>query len=438
MISTIIITLVFVYISLTILYKIAQLVYGAIYHSNYKDTYDTISVINQNEISPTCAIIYPIYNESKAVMQKVFDSSSEVYNYNKYISIVFVDDGSENQAEIQDCFNNSFALEDRMGSRVQLLRKENSGKREAQMYGLERVKAGTKYIITVDSDTIINSESVCRLINTMEVSQSKGEHIGATTGNALVSNSTDNLLTLLISLRYYLAFNLERASQSVNKSVLCCTGVFTIYRKSFLDYVKQDYLSQTFLGTKCTYGDDRHLTNLVFQNDLNVIYDREATCTTHVPNTLGGYIRQQIRWNKSFFREFLVSLKSINKMSFYSACCLIAQPLMLFLFPFSLANAIYLISTNVLYAFYYLFLIVLMSLIGAFYAIVLSRNFDFLLFPIYGLLHLFILFPVKLESLLTLKDNDWMTRDKTEVIWITTFLWMLVTGLTVFLISLFI
>ena len=44
---------------------------------------------------------------------------------------------------------------------------------------------------------------------------------------------------------------------------MCCSGPFSAYRKEIIDKVKEKYITQYFLGENCTYGDDRHLTNLV-------------------------------------------------------------------------------------------------------------------------------------------------------------------------------
>jgi hyaluronan synthase len=62
------------------------------------------------------------------------------------------------------------------------------------------------------------------------------------------------------------------------------------------------WLHQRFLGRRCTYGDDRNLTNQLLR-DYRVLYDDEALATTIVPERWGKYIRQQARWKRSWVRE---------------------------------------------------------------------------------------------------------------------------------------
>jgi hyaluronan synthase/N-acetylglucosaminyltransferase len=417
-------SLVYIYISLTLTYKLAQLILGSYYHLKHQK----IDVTNFDP-SYNTGVIIPVYNETKQILSEVFQYASLTMKQLPSIRLVIVDDGSNNPQEIKELYQHYFAnLQDRAELVVQL----NGGKREAQIEGLSYLDVSCKYVITVDSDTIIQPKQVQTLIQSIENTQA-----GAVTGDAVVANKNVNLLTRLISLRYYLAFNLERASQSVFGSVLCCTGVFTIYNRDLLETVKEDYLNQSFLDHRCTYGDDRHLTNLVLKQDEKVLFEKEAWCHTFVPETVPDYIRQQIRWNKSFFREFTVSVRNLSKMSLYSAFTLLAQPLLLILFPLSLANALALITSNGYYAWQYLVIIIVMGLLNSLYGFIFTSSRQFILFPIYSLLHLFVLFPIKLESLATLRNCSWSTRGSVQTIWLQTIFWMSFVFFSVCLLSIF-
>ena len=74
------------------------------------------------------------------------------------------------------------------------------------------------------------------------------------------------LLTRLIGLRYWSAFHQERAAQSVFDVVMCCSGPAAAYRKELVDRVKDQYVTQVFLGRRCTFGDDRQR---LFERDVS-------------------------------------------------------------------------------------------------------------------------------------------------------------------------
>ena len=61
--------------------------------------------------------------------------------------------------------------------------------------------------------------------------------MGAVTGDVGVTNSRVNILTRLIGMRYWVAFNQERAAQSYFRTVLCCSGPLAAYRRAVLDKI---------------------------------------------------------------------------------------------------------------------------------------------------------------------------------------------------------
>jgi hypothetical protein len=51
------------------------------------------------------------------------------------------------------------------------------------------------------------------------------------------------------------------------------------------------------------FGDDLKLTNLVLAAGYESVFEPTAMATTKVPTTLRRFVRQQLRWNRSFYRE---------------------------------------------------------------------------------------------------------------------------------------
>ena len=95
--------------------------------------------------------------------------------------------------------------------------------------------------------------------------------------------------------RYYVAFRVLKAAESVFGAVTCCPGCFSAYRRQCVLPVLDRWLNQRFLGVRATFGDDRSLTNFLLRH-YKVIYSSTAVATTVVPETHAQFLRQQLRW----------------------------------------------------------------------------------------------------------------------------------------------
>jgi hyaluronan synthase len=176
---------------------------------------------------------------------------------------------------------------------------ENRGKRHGMAEGVKR--ATHEIIIFIDSDSFIEPDAVRHLVKYFA-----SPTVGAVSGHTDVYNRDTNLLTQMQALRYYIAFKIYKASESVFGSVTCCPGCCSAYRRSYISGIMDEWLTQTFLGSPCTFGDDRSLTNYVIRK-YDAVYSQDALAYTVVPDTLAVYIRQQFRWKKSWIRETFIA-----------------------------------------------------------------------------------------------------------------------------------
>jgi len=293
--------------------------------------------------------------------------------------------------------------------------KSNGGKREAQRLAWMR-SSGHELYFSVDSDTVLDSNAISQL-----ASNFRNPDVAAATGYVDVGNWKQNWLTRLIDMRYWSAFFVERAAQSYHQAVMCCSGPLAAYRASVVDQVMGRYATQRFLDRLCTFGDDRHLTNLVLSLGYLVVMDPRAHCLTAVPTTLRQYIRQQTRWNKSFYREMLWTTGAIKSHSWYMTYDLAMQ----FLLPFLLIAA--LVATAVIAVSgggfvtvsLYLGIVAGVGFVRSLYAVFARRGVKFstrlsyLLFFCYGFIYVFVLMPVRLRALvgLLLGNTAWGTRE---------------------------
>jgi hyaluronan synthase len=346
--------------------------------------------------TPSVTVLVPVYNEEIGVLDACL-GSIERQNYPD-LQVLVVDDGSANRDQLLQI------LDQFSDGRFRVLLKTNGGKRRSQHALLAAAEGDIA--VTVDSDTVLEDGALRAIVQRFA-----DPNVGAVTGQVGVTNRKENLLTRLIGYRYWSAFNQERAAQSLFKVVMCCSGPFSAYRKKLLNELKDEYVEQRFLGHACTFGDDRHLTNLVLRHGYQVVYDNRACANTQAPSTLPRYLRQQTRWNKSFYREMLVTARFAHRRHPYMAADLLCQALL----PFMLVTALFTVFYQAAFLdisllWEYGLVIAGIALLRSAYGMLRTRDPGFLLFVVYGFLHLFLLIPVRFYALATLNRTEWGTR----------------------------
>jgi hyaluronan synthase/N-acetylglucosaminyltransferase len=346
------------------------------------------------EFYPPVGVIIPVYNEDVAVLEKCINAVLDS-EYPGKLSAVVVDDGSTNNCKELYIANNP---------RIKIIRTTNLGKREAQKKALSHL-TNSEIIITIDSDTTISKNGIENLIAPFI-----DPEIGAVTGNIQVINEKQNLLTRLIATRYWSAFNQERAAQSLFGVVFCCSGPFSAYRSNILNEVIEKYTSQKFLGVPCTFGDDRHLTNLILEKKYKVKYVENAIAYTVVPHNINQYRKQQIRWSKSFIRELFWTAPNLRRHNLYLSYDFLMQLLLPFFLIIAIVHVINQTIKSPVAIIIYIAIVVLLATLRAVYGIARTKNPAFLIFGVYGFIYVFFLIPIKFYAIATIRNNGWGTR----------------------------
>lgn len=346
------------------------------------------------------SVLVPVYNEkTELLMETITTIMQQTYPID---SIYVFDDGSSDISAIEavEAYKSELGSE---GEKIHIYKSPiNVGKRMGQIYGIKRSNAD--FFVTVDSDCFLHNNAIAELMKPFNDST-----VYAVSGHVIARNRKVNLLTTLIDMRYENAFRVERAAQSVTGNILVCSGPLSAYRREVLIDNLEKYESQMFLGAPVQYGDDRCLTNYAIQYGKTV-YQSTAVCETDVPETLTKFLKQQVRWNKSFFRESIIGLKIGLKRPFVLFWILLELSLWL-AFSIALILAVYYQVTN--FAWILVFYTICMSCLTAY-----SRNvfyiirhpFLFLFAPLYGIIHMTCLLPIRIYALLTLRDKKWGTR----------------------------
>ena len=345
---------------------------------------------------PTVDVVIPCFNEDPALLEACCRSVAG-QDYPGPLRAWLVDDGSDNRSSLLGVYER---WADR-GWSVRLL-DGNTGKRVAQDEAVRRGRG--ELVVLMDSDTVLAPDAVREAAACFT-----DERVGAVSGSVGVLNAPTNLLTRLIHHRYRLRFQVERPAQGFFTSLLCCSGPFAVYRRSLLAGLWPRYLTQTFAGVRCTNGDDLHLTNLVLATGRQVLFEPRAIASTWVPRSLPLYLRQQLRWNRSFYRELRWTFAGIRSRHPYLALDVLARALL----PLLLAAALVLLAGEGLLVGWELLaadltLALAMLLVTAAFLLAHGASVPFLL--LYGPLHMALLVPVRIWALLTLADPCWETR----------------------------
>jgi N-acetylglucosaminyltransferase len=348
---------------------------------------------------PAVDVIVPCYNEGPLLLAACLESLRD-QDYKGPIHVWVVDDGSENRIDLHPVFatvSEPFWTVD--------LRESHEGKRQAQAAALPKGRG--EILLTVDSDTTIEKDGIRRIIAPL-----LDPTVGAVTGDLRVSNP-DGRLTSLIQTRYSLMFGRERAAQSHFGAVLCCAGPFSAYRRSAVERVWSKYIGPRGEDGCRVFGDDLELTNLVLADGWRSVYEPTARASTNVPTTLIRFVRQQVRWNRSFYRELPRMLRLLPGRSPYLALDLAARTLL----PALLAVGLVTTAIDVLgtpkrlpWDIGALVLMALASLdSGPSIVTAEGRRFAVL----YGLIFLVLLLPTRLWAAVTCKlfKKRWPTRD---------------------------
>ena len=263
-------------------YIISRFVFSAMYRPS-----------RDHGLRPRVAIVMPAFNEEEAIAASL-TSLLDLDYPEELLEIVAVNDGSTD-----DTLARMERVAGGANGRVRVIDLgRNRGKRAAMAAGIRATDA--EIIAFVDSDSVLEPDAMAKIV--------QGFHdpkVGAICGHADVLNLHDTWLTKMQAVRYFVAFKVVKAAESVFSAVTCCSGCFSVYRRAAIMPHLEWWENQTFLGVESTFGDDRSLTNCVLRGH-RVRYESQAVSHTIVPETFSQFMTQQTRWKRSWTRESLI------------------------------------------------------------------------------------------------------------------------------------
>jgi hyaluronan synthase len=244
-------------------------------------------------LEPTVSIVITAFNEADAIYRTVACCYAVDYPRRK-LEVIAVDDGSKDRT-----YDELLRARERWPDLLIERFTKNKGKREAMAAGARRGRG--EILLYVDSDSFLRRDAVRKIVQGFA-----DPEVAAVSGHTDVANAHVNMLTRMQDVRYYVAFRVMKAAESVFGAVTCCPGCFSAYRRSSVLSILDRWLHQRFLGVQATFGDDRSLTNFLLRR-YKIIYSADAVAVTIVPEHHLKFLKQQLRWKKSWLRECMIA-----------------------------------------------------------------------------------------------------------------------------------
>ncbi|BCI55382.1 glycosyl transferase [Mycolicibacterium litorale] len=198
----------------------------------------------------------------------------------------------------------------------------NQGKKHALTDGV-RIASGDILAFT-DSDCILAPDALARCVRALV----DNPQLGAVSGHARALNADDTVLTRAQDTWYDGQFRVAKAAEATFGSVTCVSGPLAVFRRDAIVNYLPAWANDTFLGREFRFATDRQLTGYVLgqvwkgrelkrryaddplvadhdcaERPWRVGYVRSAHVWTTVPARFRPFLKQQVRWKKSFIRN---------------------------------------------------------------------------------------------------------------------------------------
>lgn len=281
----------------------------------YRDpALDSVGSIPRGVAEPLVSFFIPVNNEVDQIascVRSVLDS-----NY-RNIELFVIDDGSDDgTGEILD------RLADTDGRLTVLRMPHRSGKKMALVHAARH--ASGEYFMFTDSDCFLAPDAIGICIGVLV----KDPEIGGVSGHARALNPDESFLARVQDVWYDSQFAIAKAAESSFGSVTCVSGPLAAFRREAIINYLPAWAADEFLGSPFLFATDRQLTAYVLGqrwigDELKdkhaddplvaheeypamawkVAYVRSARVWTNVPTKARSFVRQQVRWKKSFIRN---------------------------------------------------------------------------------------------------------------------------------------
>lgn len=258
--------------------------------------FKSIESVNLEPYTPSVSVIVPVVDEPIEIWMEVLQSLKKALVGIEH-EVIVVPNGSNAVQETRYAENMGFNV----------IRVTEASKRLALEAGARYAK--NEVAVILDSDTIVEPDSILKLIRVFQV-----DAVGGAVPRQKVFNRDANIFRRVSDWLEDIRFNEVLTGQQ--GAVGCLCGRLLAVRTKLLKQMMPELVSETFLGTACISGDDRFLTSWLLQRGWLTVYVDNALVHTNAPDTLSGFVKQRLRWSRTSFRETLRSLGWLWKYPF--------------------------------------------------------------------------------------------------------------------------
>jgi hyaluronan synthase len=372
-------------------------------------------VARNYNFEPTVSVVMSCFNEGKSVYNTIKSMRSSDYPTEK-LKIYVVDDCSKDDS----FFWIEKAAQDFLNV-IAIRNQHNQGKAHNVLKAVSLSDGAV--IVSVDSDCIFEPNAIKELVACFTEPK-----IAAVGGRVGVSNSDVNWLTRFQTLSYAISFLVFKSSENIFRKIQCLSGPLVAIKRECFYKIKDEIKHRTFLGIKITNGEDRALTQMLLLQGYNTYLNNNALCYTSVPEKVGQYAKQQLRWRRSATGQFCQLLyclpKMIFKNSFLSALFSITPVMVLVLWNIIVITAWikgkiivtligillchFAIGPCIVSAFYYAYKSNCVDIRRiSFFDLLICRLIGAFWYPISSII-------ITLFAFFTLDDGGWVTRETSE------------------------
>jgi cellulose synthase/poly-beta-1,6-N-acetylglucosamine synthase-like glycosyltransferase len=216
------------------------------------------------------SVIVPAYNEKEGIAAAV---QSLAASDHRQVEVIVVDDGStDGTADIAEALDLP---------NVRVIRKPNGGKPSALNAGI--AAASHDLIVMVDGDTIVEADSIRRLVQSFA-----DPRVGAVAGNVKVGNRR-SLVACWQHIEYVIGFSLDRRLYETLRCMPTIPGALGAFRRNAV--VDAGGLSAD------TLAEDTDLTMAICRAGWKIVYAEDARAWTEAPVSLAQLWKQRYRWS---------------------------------------------------------------------------------------------------------------------------------------------
>lgn len=330
--------------------------------------------------------LIPAYNEEAYIVNTIRHIQAQTVQVDK---ILVVDDCSTDRTS---------ELARAAGAEVVRTDKNQGSKARAQQYAISNGYVETDLFVTIDADTLLDSEGVEKMLPYFEDPKVAG------TCGYVIPARIKTIWERGRFVEYIFSLSLFKEAQNNFGAILVSSGCFSMFRT--------DLVKSVGGFNPRTIAEDMDLTWEIACQGYTIAFVKDAFCYPYDPPTLKILISQLDRWYRGFFQCFGIHRKHLKRnrklqtIIYWYAFDGIMSPLIM------LAGSLFITGGNLLHAF--LLSMVLEMLIAFPFVMISSLRLGLFWKAVVSMPAFILMRPVNVFTFMRSLWREWIKRDKLD------------------------